>query len=521
MRSEGHAACWTHPTDQLGFRSIDVMRNRLFFVLIASALLGARTTAAINVPLTVQETLYPGSASGITRTADPVTVGIPLPDDATTGATDVTQLTVTGANVGQFRVLGRWPSGRIKWVLVDTQASLTGGTQSTALALATGGSGNFGGSNLATDNGATISVNTGTGAFTIKKANFNGIDSVVVGGTTVVASGTSQGFVVTGPAPGQTTCGTCTTTYSSANDASSTAVVEENGPAKAVIRASGSHKDASGNSYMNFTVRLYFYKGKNAVKVTSSLRNADYGTSNSFATAYKGHQGYELRLTPVLAGTRNYAIANHTSNPTTGTLTGSDSVYLYQGDSQQMRFRTFAAMAACLSRPILAIASSGIRVDGRHGHEHTVSARLGRSQRQVPVQAFQSASTRWRLYLAEVPGVQWRRIRRPRRHLARQNSQPYYQAWPQWSTHDVYLNFHNTALASPANEFLKFQHYLVGRASPGRIQRRQGVPVSLDGRSRRRRDVTHRSVLPRCRAHSPPIASAASRTSAPVTPPFR
>src|ERR1035441_6004975 len=47
---------------------------------------------------------------------------------------------------------------------------------------------------------------------------------------------------------------------------------------------------------------------------------------------------------------------------------------------------------------------------------------------------------------------------------ARQNSIPYYQAWPQWSIHDLFLNFHAKAPASPANDFLKFQHYLLGRA---------------------------------------------------------
>src|SRR5688500_13815385 len=105
---------------------------------------------AINVPLTVQETVYPGSAAAVNRAADPVSIGVPLPADATTGATDVTSLTLTGAPVGQFRVLGRWPSGRIKWVLVDTQATLSAGQKSTGIALTGGGAGNFGGANLAT-----------------------------------------------------------------------------------------------------------------------------------------------------------------------------------------------------------------------------------------------------------------------------------------------------------------------------------------------------------------------------------
>ena len=42
---------------------------------------------------------------------------------------------------------------------------------------------------------------------------------------------------------------------------------------------------------------------------------------------------------------------------------------------------------------------------------------------------------------------------------------PYYQAWPQHSIHDVYLNFHSSAPASPQDEFLKQQFALVARAT--------------------------------------------------------
>ena len=96
-------------------------------------------------------------------------------------------------------------------MLVDTLATVSAGGRNTSVALASGGSGNFGGSSLATDNGSTISVATGTATFTVRKANFNGFHQVVVGGATVVAAGASAGLVITGPAPGNTTCGICTT----------------------------------------------------------------------------------------------------------------------------------------------------------------------------------------------------------------------------------------------------------------------------------------------------------------------
>jgi hypothetical protein len=421
-----------------------------------------RAQAAVSVTLKIQESLYPGSVSGVTRTGDPITIGVPLPDDPTTGATDVSQLTLTGATVGQFRVLGRWPSGRIKWVLVDTQASLSAGATNTSIALSSGGSGNFGGADLAVDNGSTITVSTGSATFTIRKANFNVIDRVVVGSTTVLASGASQGLVVIGPAPGQTTCGTCTTVYSSANDSASTASVEENGPAKTVIVATGSHKDASGNGYMKFTVRLYFYKNKNAVKVTSTLRNADPGTSNSFATAYKGHQGYELRLSPNLTGASSYSIANHSSSPTTGTLASTDSVYLYQGQSQQMKWQDwcgFGCVPFTTDTGYRIVKNGATVVSGTDTQypqgwaDVSDGSGVGVSIGVYQLSAYSPKSLEFNAGGSDVRIGIW----------ARQNSQPYYQTWPQWSTHDLYLNFH-AAAASPANEFLKFQHYLVGRA---------------------------------------------------------
>jgi hypothetical protein len=440
------------------------MRYRVLALFSVISALPALGDAAVTVPLIIQETLYPGSVGGVTRTADPVTVGIPLPDSATGGVTDVSTLTLTGANVGQFRVLGRWPSGRIKWVLIDTQAAITAGLPNTSIALTDGGSGDFGGPILATDNGSTITVNTGSATFTIRKARFNLLDQVVVGGTTVVASGASQGLVITGPSPGQTTCGTCTTIYSSANDSNSMAVIEENGPAKAVIRAAGIHKDGGGNPYMAFSVRLYFYKGKSVVKVSSILRNADYGTSSSSATAYKGFQAYELRLSPSLSGGSTYLIGNHTSSPTAGTLASSESVYLYQGQSQLMKWQDWCGYG-CV--PYTAdsgyrivkngtIVGSGSDTQYPQGWADLRDANgAGISVGVYQLAAYSPKSLEFNAGGSDVRIGIW----------ARENSQAYYQPWPQWSTHDLYLNFHSTALASASDEFLKYQHYLVARAA--------------------------------------------------------
>ena len=356
--------------------------------------------AAVNIPLTIQEAIYPGSMSGLSRVSEPVTVGMPLPDDPASGVTDVSQLSLSGTTAGQFRVLGRWPSGRIKWVLVDTLVDVSAGQKNTGVALTSGGTGNFGGANLATDNGTTITVVTGAATFTIRKANFNGIDQAVVAGTTVVASGTSQGLVVLGPDPNAaypgnvtrapTTGGTaCTTIYSSANDPASTCIIEENGPVKSVLKCTGSHIDSAKHAYMRFTARLYFTRGKTSVRMVPILRNADYGTSNTFATAFKGYQGYELRISPNITGTLNYAVAAPGSGTgcsggvCSGTLNqagGTDYVYLYQAESNLMKDSNWCTgNTGCVAPATLsgyALLKNGVAVTTGDGFP--ISARLGR-----------------------------------------------------------------------------------------------------------------------------------------------
>ena len=84
------------------------MKHRSFIVfsLVTLVLVGARIQAAFNIPFVIQEAIYPG-VTGVTRTSNPVSAGIPLPDDPATGVSDVSQLTLTGATIGQFRVLGQ------------------------------------------------------------------------------------------------------------------------------------------------------------------------------------------------------------------------------------------------------------------------------------------------------------------------------------------------------------------------------------------------------------------------------
>src|ERR1044072_4915756 len=89
------------------------MTNVRTFLLLFST---APVWAALNVPLTVQEALYSAGPMGVSRTAEPFCVGVPVPDSA--NITSTNGLGLGGASAGQFRILARWPSGRAKWIKV-------------------------------------------------------------------------------------------------------------------------------------------------------------------------------------------------------------------------------------------------------------------------------------------------------------------------------------------------------------------------------------------------------------------
>jgi hypothetical protein len=273
--------------------------------------------SSVTVPLIVQEAL-PASVTGIQRTAEIATGGIPLPDG--TGITSISQLGLTGTSVGQFRALGYWPSGNIKWVLVDFPVSLSADATNSAVALVNG-AGNFGGSNLSVDNGATISVATGAATFTVRKSNFNIFDTVSVGSTLMVASGNSGRLHLIGGD---------NVDYSSSNDAGSTAIIEENGPVRTVIKATGALISSTGVRLLDYTVRLHFYKGKSQVKGVITIRNA----SQTNANVVQQFKSIEAVVPVLLGSSKTLAFGRYSSgvqSTTNVALPSATTAYLFQG----------------------------------------------------------------------------------------------------------------------------------------------------------------------------------------------
>jgi len=456
------------------------MKNTLICLVLSSSCF-----AQLNVPLTVQEALIPGTNgfSGLARTNDPLTVGVPLPDSA--GITSTSVLGLTGASAGQFTPEARWPDGNIKWLKIRAIIPSVSAGGTATITLTSTGAGNFGGSNLATDNGSTITVATGTATFTIKKANFNVIDQAVVGPTTVVSSGSSMGLVVEGPSPaaaypGNVTCsptsgGTaCTTVYASSNDSASTCMIEENGPAVAVLKCTADLIDSASHTYMHTTTREYFYRNRSQAKYTVVLRNADYGTSGTFATASKGYQGFELRIKPNISGSLTYTFANGAGTATNGTMSGTDYTYLYQAESNLAKPTSWCAGYCNPPSTIsgYAILKNGTAILTGAASQYPAgwadianSAGVGVLIGQDQLAAYGNKSLEFRGGGTDVRVGMWASENNTTGPATTTANAPYYAPWPQWSIQNGWLEFHTAAPSSPANDHLMLQYPLLARAS--------------------------------------------------------
>jgi hypothetical protein len=487
IKNKSNLFSYIYKLKSFNFLFVTILLFVIVFLPSQEKVFGSGPT--LSVPLTVQESLIPGTNgfAGLTRTNDPVTVGVPIPDSV--GLTSLSSLGLTGASAAQFTTEATWPSGNIKWLKIRAIIpSVTGGSTAT-VTLVNSATGNFGGSNLATDNGSTITVATGTATFTIKKANFNVVDSVVMGATTVVSSGASAGIVVVGPDPtatypGNVTClptsggSSCATVYSTSNDSASTCVIEENGPAVAVLKCTADLIDSASHTYMHTTTREYFYQNRSQMKYTVVKRNADYGTSSTFATASKGFQSLELRITPNISSTLTYTIAKDS-----GTATGTTyPTYLYQAESNLAKYAdwcnlggapyncglptTLAGWAIMQNGSSVATGTASQYVAGWADISNASGVGVLIGQDQLAAYGnksleFQGTGTDVRigLWAYENNTVSPATIA-----TQGTNNTPYYAAWPQWDIQTGWLEFHTTAPASPANDHLMLQYTLLAHA---------------------------------------------------------
>jgi hypothetical protein len=229
---------------------------KLIRAVLALALLSVAAHAeAIDIPLTVT------NRSGVARTAEPVTTGVPFAQGVVPDVVPLPlRVLVDGVEIpAQFTRTARWPDGSVRWVLADFQVNLPA-SGSRQVVLRTGVPSRQPALPIVTtDSPTAIIVDTGA-------------DRVVLAKTHFALRGAAFDVDANGG------------TYRAVPH---TWVVEEAGPLKAVVRIDGVWRNGSAplrNDLNRFRARLVFHQGKPDVRLFLTFRN-----NNSFG--YDPHGG--------------------------------------------------------------------------------------------------------------------------------------------------------------------------------------------------------------------------------------
>jgi len=197
---------------------------------------------------------------GVARSAEPVTVGVPLPREAQ--VRDLGNLVVVGSETTQLRPLAHWPDGSVRWLLLDLQVDLEAGEPNGSFYLTTG-SGNVAAPDLAVpDADGGVGLDTGRlRARVVPDAGGTLVDELELDGSPRRWLPAAIGLVA-----GDGTL--------LAPEGPERVALEENGPLRAVVVVRRAYADATG-SRLDVAVRLHFYRGRTDVRATLAVSVLD------------------------------------------------------------------------------------------------------------------------------------------------------------------------------------------------------------------------------------------------------
>ena len=222
---------------------------------------GSGSGPTLPALLLVQEALAK-SDPGVARDDAIATFGLPFRSGDVPEVGGRPALGVLGTTTWQARTLKKWPNGTVAWALLDVAADVAAGQVNSGLTLVAG-SGASGQAAIASETASLVLLNTGPLQVQVRKSAFNLLDRVVVDGVQVVAPGTSLGIV------GQTVSLQALTP-----DAGTIVWIEENGPARAVVRADGTLALSGGPGVIDFTCRIVARRDSRDLEVIFTVRNA-------------------------------------------------------------------------------------------------------------------------------------------------------------------------------------------------------------------------------------------------------
>ena len=201
--------------------------------------------------------------SGFDRDREPLTLGVPFPRGVLFHDSHLRLNDPYGPSLpAQTRVLDRWSDQSCRWVLLDFQASVLA-NQRISYSLAWNSEAPR---TLVTPEvqveqfPGVISVDTGATRFWLDKDIFRPFSRVSVGGSEVVAEGTSG--VTLEDSTGQTW-----------EPGIEQVSVETVGPLRSTLLFEGSFRRADAQSIARFFSRVHFYAGHSQVKIEFTIRN--------------------------------------------------------------------------------------------------------------------------------------------------------------------------------------------------------------------------------------------------------
>ncbi|MFT7463420.1 MAG: hypothetical protein ACI9EF_001764 [Pseudohongiellaceae bacterium] len=271
----------------------------------------------VQIPVLIQEALDPDD-TGTDRPDGIATFGLPFPKGQLFETNGRPSLAVNGSETWQFRTLDKWTDGSVRWALVDLSADVLAGQVLPGLTVVDG-SGQSSATPIAkvATNGKSITLKTGTLQATILRENFNFLYYVRANGKAVLGPTFGPSLYGFTPAGALLTPGPTTVVS-----------IEENGPARAVVRADGPFVDAAGNSIIDFTCRITARAKSNDLEVTVTLRNASkdrpvHAQIERVEIVCRGRPGANRAVT----------VPQHTGAEFSKLLPPGKHLYLYQGQS--------------------------------------------------------------------------------------------------------------------------------------------------------------------------------------------
>jgi hypothetical protein len=268
------------------------------------------------VTLTMEERV------GLDRKDEWVTVGVPLPKGRVSSTDQLAVLRDGKPVAAEILPVNRWwDDGSLRWVHLIFRADCPArGSASVSLALAQNATLPKAAIKVTEEDDRFV-LDTGVLAFQVRKHGFNVVDTAEICDETIVSThGRGLGVQVDGQE------------YLASLDPDVQVEMEESGPLHAVLHATGSFRDESGNRKFDFDCRIYAYANSANVKIAVTLVNRQGKTPDFIPLS-----GFFLDLPTSIENGRCLFDAEDGSFRQ-GSLAEHDEAFIYQSSSGEHVF---------------------------------------------------------------------------------------------------------------------------------------------------------------------------------------